>query len=161
MWRSVRSTFQKEFILSRGDPHLLEVLDLPAQKGGRGEAGPSPGTEKRSDVSTQTAKKKGLKVIGSQTEKQGRTSWTHDHQLKGGAGHSENCAKSMNCGKTVSRLRVRICSRKKKGGLCQSFKKGQVFSEKKVAGVWTPAKKSRHGPRRFQKKSVALCQKKR
>ena len=101
--------FQEQFVLTLGDPHLLEVHDLPAQKLAVAKPGPSLGTETCSDLSTKTADALGLKAIARQIEKQ----LAHHAHLTinlHSAAHSENYANCVNYGTTASRLRVRICS---------------------------------------------------
>ena len=149
LWGVSDQHFQKQFVLtplrstSAGRSRSPNSKKLTVAK-----PGPSPGTDTCSGLSTKTANALGLKAIASQIEKQVAH---HAHLTINlhGAAHSGNCANCVNCGTTVSRLRVRICSETRSdllaqqrihsetcsGGLRQSFKNRHLFSDRTVAGV--------------------------
>ena len=112
---SVRSTLSKNSSYSPFEIHICWRFTISQlKKLAVAKPRPSPGTETCSDLRTKT----------SEIEKQ----LAHHSHLT----INLHC---VNCGTSVSRFRVRICSETRSDGLRPSFKNRQLCSDRTVAGV--------------------------
>ena len=135
LWEVSDQHFQKNSSYSPFETHICWRFTISQlKKLAVAKPRPSPGTETCSDLRTKTSNALGLKAIASEIEKTTCTSCTLDHQLTFVL-HMLKNANCVNCGTSVSRLRVRICSETRSDGLRQSFKNRQLFSDRTVAGV--------------------------